>query len=84
MREETKMEEEKVAGATAVKKRKIIMYFHGNAEDVTMLNDYHFPGLKRGHGRMTFLELFSEYLGCDMLAMEYPGYGFFNREIKGG
>jgi len=44
------------------------MYFHGNAEDVHMM-EYHLGQLV-------------ERFNCSVLAMEYPGYGFFSHEIK--
>jgi len=47
---------------------KILIYFHGNAEDV-------------GHNFM-FLYRLNEVFNCSVLAMEYPGYGFFTHEIK--
>ena len=45
-----------------------MLYFHGNAEDV-------------GHNFM-FLYRLNEIYNCSVLAMEYPGYGFFTNEIK--
>ena len=49
---------------------KIMLYFHGNAEDL---------GLVRN-----FLDDLSSYFKCSVLAMEYPGYGFFSHEIVNG
>lgn len=51
-------------------KTKIMLYFHGNAEDL---------GLVRN-----FLEDLSTTFKCAVLAMEYPGYGFFSHEIVNG
>ena len=48
---------------------RLIMYFHGNAEDL-----FHNVG---------FLQQLKENFGASILAMEYPGYGFFSHEIKG-
>jgi hypothetical protein len=45
-----------------------MLYFHGNAEDV-------------GHNMM-FLFHMKEQFQLDVLAMEYPGYGFFKNKIK--
>ena len=47
-----------------------MLYFHGNAEDV-------------GHNFM-FLYRLQELFNVSVLAMEYPGYGFFTHEIKNG
>jgi hypothetical protein len=46
---------------------KILLYFHGNAEDLYMSID--------------LLHQIKSYYGCSVLAMEYPGYGFFKRRI---
>ena len=40
-----------------------MVYFHGNAEDL-------------GHN-FSFLEALRDYFGVSVLAMEYPGYGFY-------
>ena len=48
----------------------LIMYFHGNAEDVAD-NMYLFKQLQ-------------ETFNCSVLAMEYPGYGFFSHQIIDG
>jgi abhydrolase domain-containing protein 17 len=45
---------------------KIIVYFHGNAEDVSSSYDF---SLKM-----------SLILRCNVLAMEYPGYGLYQQE----
>lgn len=42
---------------------RLIIYFHGNAEDVTD-NEY-------------FMNHLHTIFNCSVLAMEYPGYGFF-------
>ena len=47
-----------------------MLYFHGNAEDV-------------GHN-MPLLYHFREKFKCSVLAMEYPGYGFFSHQIVDG
>ena len=47
---------------------RLIMYFHGNAEDL-----FHNVG---------FLQQLKENFGASILAMEYPGYGFFSHKIK--
>ena len=46
---------------------KILLYFHGNSEDV-------------GHN-IFFLMQLRELLGATTLAMEYPGYGMFTHKI---
>jgi|DEB0MinimDraft_12_1074336.scaffolds.fasta_scaffold187064_1 hypothetical protein len=43
---------------------KIMVYFHGNSEDV-------------GHN-IYFLMRLREMFGMSILAMEYPGYGFYS------
>lgn len=47
---------------------RIILYFHGNAEDL-----FH---------NLYFLNQIKEFFGCSVMAMEYPGYGFFKNQIK--
>ena len=44
--------------------RKIMLYFHGNAEDV-------------GHN-LILLYTLRERFNMSILAVEYPGYGFFS------
>ena len=50
--------------------KKIMLYFHGNAEDV-------------GHN-MPLMYLFREKFKMSVLAVEYPGYGFFSHQILNG
>jgi len=47
-----------------------MLYFHGNAEDV-------------GHN-MPLMYLFREKFKVSVLAVEYPGYGFFSHQILDG
>ena len=47
-----------------------MLYFHGNAEDVT--------------DNVAFLYDLQNIFNCSVLAMEYPGYGFFNHQIIDG
>jgi len=42
---------------------KIIIYFHGNAEDIGLAFD--------------FLTVFGEFMQMHVLAIEYPGYGLY-------
>ena len=46
------------------------MYFHGNAEDVT--------------DNIYFLNHLQTIFNCSVIAMEYPGYGFFQHQISEG
>lgn len=54
-------------GGNQNKGERIIMYFHGNAEDL-FLNLY-------------FLHQIKDYFNYSVLGMEYPGYGFFSHQI---
>jgi hypothetical protein len=47
---------------------RIMLYFHGNAEDL--------------FANLQFLLRLKDYFGYSILAMEYPGYGFFSHQIK--
>ena len=49
------------------KPTKIIVYFHGNAEDVGISYE--------------FLVKMSTTYRCSVLAMEYPGYGIYRSEV---
>ena len=51
-------------GGNQNKGERIIIYFHGNAEDL-FLNLY-------------FLHQIKDYFNYSVLGMEYPGYGFFS------
>ena len=72
-------EEEKKGGVEEEKKDdedrkdhtdRVLLYFHGNAEDL-----FH---------NLYFLQQLKQYFGVSVLAMEYPGYGFFAHKIKDG
>ena len=43
--------------------KNILLYFHGNAEDVGISSEY--------------LENFRDWFGINIMAMEYPGYGMY-------
>ncbi len=49
---------------------RVILYFHGNAEDVT--------------DNIQFLDHIQKIYNCSVIAMEYPGYGFFKNQIING
>ena len=49
---------------------KVLMYFHGNAEDI-------------GHNILMLYKL-RETFQCSVVAMEYPGYGFYSHEVNDG
>lgn len=48
----------------------LIIYFHGNAEDIS--------------DNIHFLNHLHHGLNVSVLAMEYPGYGFFKNRFNGG
>ena len=50
-----------------VQNNKLLVYFHGNAEDL-------------GQNEVYLMKL-REIFGMSVLAMEYPGYGMFSYEI---
>mgnify|MGYP003692636343 CR=1 FL=1 len=57
------LKELEIMGRSPPTDKRILLYFHGNAEDVG--------------NNMPLLYQFREQFGCSILAMEYPGYGFF-------
>ena len=67
---EERKETELAAPSDQSDDRKIMLYFHGNAEDV-------------GHN-MPLMYLFREKFKLSVLAVEYPGYGFFSHQILNG
>ena len=50
--------------------KKLLIYFHGNAEDL-------------GQNELFLMKL-REIFGVSVLAMEYPGYGMFSYQIRNG
>lgn len=47
---------------------KLLIYFHANAEDIGLVHQ--------------FLSVLRTLLRVNVLAMEYPGYGFFTKEFQ--
>ena len=54
-------------GGNQNKGERIIIYFHGNAEDL--------------FNNLYFLHNIKDYFNYSVMGMEYPGYGFFSHQI---
>ena len=63
-------EEVKMGEGQKKNDRRLIVYFHGNSEDI-------------GHN-LEFLQTLSEMYSVDCLCMEYPGYSVFTHQIIDG